>query len=42
MPLVVERPPIVFEDDDREYLHWTRKNARGYVVNCHRDPALTF
>lgn len=31
--------PVRFEGDDRSYLFWTRRNPRGYVVNCARNPS---
>jgi hypothetical protein len=34
----VELPLVAFEDNDRDYLFWTSRNSRGYVVNCYRNP----
>jgi len=34
----VEPPLVVFEENDRDYLHWTSQNSHGYVVNCYRNP----
>ena len=38
MALQVDPPLVAFEDNDRDYLFWTSQNARGYVVNCARNP----
>jgi hypothetical protein len=37
VPIEAEHPLIAFEDNDRDYLFWTRQNPRGYVVNCYRN-----
>jgi len=39
MTITVDPPVVAFEDNDRDYLYWTRNNSRGYVVNCYRNPA---
>jgi len=39
MTIAVDPPLVAFEDNDRDYLFWTRRNSRGYVVNCYRIPA---
>jgi hypothetical protein len=38
MPIQVAPPLLAFEDNDRDYLFWTSRNPRGYVVNCLRNP----
>ena len=38
MTITVNPPLVAFEDNDRDYLFWTRRNSRGYVVNCYRNP----
>jgi hypothetical protein len=38
VPVNVEPPLVAFEDNDRDYLFWTRQNSRGHVVNCYRNP----
>jgi len=42
VPIQVEPPLVAFEDNDRDYLYWTSQNARGYVVNCYRDPSSDY
>ena len=31
-----------FCDDDAGYLAWLRANARGFVVNCAREPSADY
>jgi hypothetical protein len=38
VPIEVEPPLEAFEENDRDYLRWTRQNSRGCVVNCYRRP----
>lgn len=38
MAIQVEPPLEAFDDDDRDYLLWTRRNSGGYVFNCYRKP----
>ncbi len=33
---------MVFEDNDRDYLYWTRKYRHRRVVNCWRNPTPTY
>jgi hypothetical protein len=42
MAIKVDPPLIAFEDSDRDYLFWTRRNPRGYVVNCYRSPTADY
>ena len=42
VPIQVVPPLVAFEDNDRDYLFWTSQNARGYVVNCYRNPTTDY
>lgn len=42
VPIAMDPPIVAFEDDDRDYLFWTHRNPRGYVVNCARQPTSDY
>jgi len=33
---------VYFDDNDEQFLRWTKSNPNGYVVNMHRQPKLRY
>jgi hypothetical protein len=34
--------PLIFVDEDAEYLHWVSEHPDGYVINTYRKPSSNY